>query len=481
MNESVINPSRLRRLIRLRRLCGNRKFWKSVLTLALPIALQNLLTSSFSLVDTVMLGSLGEVALSSVGMAGQWSWLLNLVLFGFNSGASIFIAQYWGIRDIRRIHNAHGLQLCSVVPICALFTAVALLLPKQVVSIFNSDPVIVESGASYLRIAAFSYIAIGISNCCFTLLRSTETVTVPMAISGFSTVANAVLNYVLIYGKLGLPALGIRGAAVATVISSWMSPLLLLLWTVCKKGNLLRISPLKMLRGTDRSFALNYYKISSPVLINETLWGLGTVILNIVYGQMGAEWYSAITIEKTVDNVFFSFFVGLCGACTVFVGKSVGAGFIVRAKRESRRFLLLVPTLTTLFVLFIIPCRSVLVEVFNLTGSLSAETQRLAEHALVINALFQYIRLMPYMFIVGIFRSGGDTLAGLIFEICTLWMLSIPLTYLSAFVWKLPFESVFLIMLSGEDVVKTILCLHRYRSGKWIRPVTGTGTKHTES
>lgn len=462
-------------LVKFRRAFGNGAFWRSALALALPIALQNLLVSSFSLVDTIMLGSLGDIALSSVGMAGQWSWLLNLVLFGFNSGASVFFSQYWGVRDIGRIRNVFGIQLLNVFSAAAVFTAVGLLLPREVVSIFNSDPAIIETGASYLRIAAFSYIAIALSNAFGTLLRSTENVRLPMISSIVSVAANALLNYILIYGKLGLPALGVRGAAIATCISSWLSPLIILGYTFLRP-TIMRFHPREMLRGLSARFIGEYYRISLPVLINESMWGLGTVCYNIIFGRMGYEYYSAVTIQRTVENVFFSFFIGLCGACTIFVGKSVGAGLFVKAKTDARRFIYAMPALAAVVIVFVVFARAPLVRLFNMSGNLAETTDQNAQLILIIYASELMLRLIPYMTIVGIFRSGGDTLRGMIYDFTCLWLFSLPLTFVAAFVLHLPFPVVFAVMLYAEDIIKVFLCIHHFRSGKWVRPVTLAGS-----
>ncbi|MBO5645816.1 MAG: polysaccharide biosynthesis C-terminal domain-containing protein, partial [Clostridia bacterium] len=200
------------------------RFWSAALRLAVPIALQNLLVCSFSLVDTIMVGQLGDVALSAVGMAGQWSWLMNMVLFGVASGASVYFAQYWGNRDERGIRRILGLVLLSGVVFSLAFALIAFLTPVSVIRIFNRTDVVVEAGSAYLRIAAFSYVAISLNTILCTALRSTERVRLPLLVSGISTVLNAVLNYGLIFGKFGLPEMGVAGAALATCISSWTAP-----------------------------------------------------------------------------------------------------------------------------------------------------------------------------------------------------------------------------------------------------------------
>ena len=453
-------------------------FWRITLRLAIPIALQNLLISSFSLIDTLMVGQLGDVALSAVGMAGQWSWMLNIALFGVISGTSLYISQYWGVRDIDGIHRTYGIALTSAVLIATVFALSGLLIPGGIVSIFNRDPAIIDAGSAYLSIAALSYPAVAISNILSTVLRSTERVRLPLAVSGVTAVCNAVLNYTLIFGKFGLPAMGVRGAALATVISSWMGPLLLLLFSSFQK-NILITSPARLFRF-KRAQVGAFYRRAAPIILNESLWGLGTVIFNVIFSNLGYEYYAAVTIHKTFENIAFVLFVGFCNACCIMVGKSVGAGKVERAVMDSRRFAMIIPFVSLLAGAVIILLRAQLVSVFNMGGNISELTQRTAQTILLIYGLELPMRNIPYIMIVGIFRSGGDTTTGMRLDLFSQWMLSIPATFLAAFVLKLPFVVVYAIMYLFEDYVKSFLCLRHFLSDRWIHPVTKEGKQGYE-
>ena len=453
-------------------------FWRVALRLAIPIALQNLLISSFSLIDTLMVGQLGDVALSAVGMAGQWSWMLNIALFGVISGTSLYISQYWGVRDIDGIHRTYGIALTSAVLIATAFALSGLLIPGGIVSIFNRDPAIIDAGSAYLSIAALSYPAVAISNILSTVLRSTERVRLPLAVSGVTAVCNAVLNYTLIFGKFGLPAMGVRGAALATVISSWMGPLLLLLFSSFQK-NILITSPARLFRF-KRAQVGAFYRRAAPIILNESLWGLGTVIFNVIFSNLGYEYYAAVTIHKTFENIAFVLFVGFCNACCIMVGKSVGAGKVERAVMDSRRFAMIVPFVSLLAGAVIILLRAQLVSVFNMGGNISELTQRTAQTILLIYGLELPMRNIPYIMIVGIFRSGGDTTTGMRLDLFSQWLLSIPATFLAAFVLKLPFVVVYAIMYIFEDYVKSFLCLRHFLSDRWIHPVTEEGKQGYE-
>lgn len=445
---------------------GDRSFWNYSLRLAIPISLQNILVCSFTLVDTIMIGVLGDTALAAVGMAGQWAWLLNLVMFGFNSGAGVFIAQYWGVRDIDRIRKSFGLATISALAVSILFTLVALFAPSVVLSVFTSDPVVAELGATYLRCACFSYVAICLNNLFGTLLRSTEQVKLPLYVSMVSVLMNALLNALFIHGL----NMGVKGAAIATSISSWISPMLLLVISI-KRKNILR-APLRAFVGWTKDFVKKYYLLSLPALANESLWSLGTLIYKAIFSNTSTDFYAAYTIFTSIQDIIFAFFIGLCHASSVIVGKKVGAGDLREAYEDARRFTIVFPLFTLAVGLIFVLLRPLLLLPFPNSDAMTLATAS----TLIIYYLCELpLRNIPYITIVGIFRAGGDTKIGLLYDTIGLWLLAIPTVWLGARVFHLDLTTVFLIMLLIEDVPKSTLCLIRLFSRKWIRPVTDQG------
>lgn len=446
-------------------------FWKIALSLAIPIALQNMLSASFSLVDTLMVSQLGDYELSATGMAGQWSWLFSMVLFGISSGAAVFVSQYWGNQNIKGIHRISGIAVISGLILSLLFLLTAAIFPEQIIRIFNKTPEVVEQGALYLQFACFSYPALALTNILGSILRSAEHPKLPMAVSGISAVLNVGLNYVLIF-----PAgLGVKGAAIATVISSWIGPVLLIIFSAAKKNIL--YAPLKHYLAFNGKTIGEFFKKASPVIINETMWGMGTMAYQIIFANMGHEEYAAITIVRTFENFAFCFFLGLCNACCVMVGKSVGAGETREGIRDSRRFMIIFPVVSFLVGGAVILLRAPLVSIFNLGENISAYTIETAMWILIIYGAWITVRNVSYLTVVGIFRPGGDTAFGMIVEIGVLWCFAVPMTYLAANVWHLPFLAVYAIMYLCEDIPKCIIFTVYWRSGKWIRPVTEAGQK----
>lgn len=462
----------------LKKYFGDMGFWRIALKLAFPVAMQNLLTSSFILVDTIMVGQLGDLSLSAVGMAGQFGWFLNMITFGMCSGAAVFISQYWGAKDTAGIRRTYGIAVVSVCLISALFFVIGLLFPEGVVRIFNREPDVVEAGAAYLRIACWSYLATGVNMVFCIVLRSTENVKLPMYVSLVTTVLNAFMDYGLIFGAFGMPEMGIRGAALATVISAWAGPVLILAVSAIQRNML--ISPIKELFGFNKRSIAEYYEKATPVIINETLWGLGTLLFSVIFANLGYQYYAAVTIFRTFENIAFVFFIGLCNASSIMVGKNVGAGHIKRAVEDSRRFVLFVSLCSVLTGVLIIIFRFQLASVFNLSGSITPETLKLTASLLLVYGIELPVRNLPYILIVGTFRPGGDTKIGMKLDLLSLWLCSVPLTTLAAFVFKLPFIAVFAIMYIAEDYLKVILCIKHYFTYSWLRPVTEQGIKGLE-
>ena len=463
----------------LKNLFGDKIFWKSMLTLAIPISIQNLLTSSFALVDTLMVGQLGDVSLAAVGMAGQWSWLLNMVTFGICSGASVFFSQYYGEGNKKGIINTYGLATIFGMSFAILFMLIGFLAPGGVISIFNRDEAVLDAGIKYLRIAAFSYPAILINMIVNIVLRSTERVKLPMFVAFFTTILNAILDYGLIFGAFGLPRLGIEGAAIATVASAWSGPIIILTICAFKKDDIF-FAPIKDLLGFDKAFVLYFLKRAFPVILNETLWGLGTVVYNAIFSNMGYEYTAAVSILRTFENIAFAFFVGMTNAACVIIGKDIGSGGIKYAIKNSTRYMTIVPLAGLIVGIFIIIFRNPLIGIFNMGGTISDKTINAAQGIMIIYALELAIRNIPYVSIVGVFRSGGDTKKGMKYDLITLWFISIPITAIVAFVFKIPFIAVFACSYLCEDYIKAILCIKHFRSMKWIKPVTKTGQKALE-
>lgn len=457
------------------RLFNDKKFWKNAVKLTVPVALQNLLTSSFTLADTLLVSSLGTVALSAVGMIGQWAWLMNMMLVGFCSATSVFISQYWGIQDLKKIRHIGGISIVFSLAVSVLFTVVSIVIPQYVIRIFNSDPEVVAVGAEYLKVVAFSYIPIALTNILAAVLRAVEDVKLPMYASAFTTVLNIFLDYAMIFGKFGFPQMGVKGAALATVISAWLGVVMIVVISLFQKNIIAAES--KEFFKFNRVEIKEYLKKAIPIVINESMWGLGTFTYNIIYGNMGYEYFSALTIVRSFENICFVLFIGICSASSVMIGKSIGMGEIKKGIEDSKRFSIIVPVIAAAVSVLIVVFRHQLVSLFNMGSNISQLAIDTAGVMMLIYAIAFPFRMFPYLQIVSIFRSGGDTFTGAKFELICLWLMSVPATLIAVYVFKVPFLVAYAVMYIFEDIPKVICCLKFYFSKKWIKPVTEEGKR----
>ena len=437
-------------------------FTRTLLSIAIPVTLQNLLASSFTLIDTLMIGVLGDMPLAAVGMAGKWTWFLTIVFFGFASGASVFIAQYYGADDTAGIHRTYGLMTVGTQAASALFMLIALLFPEAVVRLFSSDAETITLGASYLRIIAISYPFLALTRGGGTLLQSTGNVMIPFAGSLVSVAVNIILNALLIFGLCGFPALGVQGAAIASLISAIVNALVVYGAGLAKK-TLLRTG-LSALRGI---FIRDFAVVSTPAMLNETMWALGNLMYSSVYGHMGTGAYASITVVRTIEELMSVAVMGLCSSCAVMIGGYIGRGDIPLAKLCARRHVELVIGISVVSGAAMLLLRQPLLSLFGVSQAVRED----ALSVLTIYAFEMTLRNVPAILVMGVFRAGGDTRYGLVIDCITLYLIGLPATAAAGLVFRLSVPMTYLIMYLSEDVFKCIAYITHMRSGKWIRPV----------
>ena len=450
-------------------------FLKTMLAIAIPVTLQNLLFSSLTFVDTLMIGALGDLPLAAVGMAGKWSWFLGIVLYGCSSGAAVFIAQYFGAGDERGIHRTYGLMSLLSVGTALIFTLLAVLIPEKIVGAFTNDPAAVETGAVYLRIVAFAFPFQAIRRSTGTLMQSTQEVVIPFFSAVASVLTNIVLNALLIFGLCGFPALGIAGAAIATVAASVMDAAFIHVVGLIKK-TALRM-PVKNMFAIDRDFVVRYLKIGAPAFVNEGVWALSYLIYCAIYGHMSTEAYAAITVVKSIEDLTCVAIFGLGSSCAVMIGSMIGRGDMDGAKQCARYHLILTAALSAVLGLGLAACRGTVLSLFGVSDVVRAD----ASAVMLIFGLELVFHNLPYMMVCGIFRAGGDTRTGLYVDVVSAYLIGIPLTALVGLVlhWSVP--ATYLVMYLVEDVLKVFVYGRHTLSGRWIRPVVNFETKEQEA
>jgi len=364
-------------------------------------------------------------------------------------------------------------MIACIMPLGIAFGGVCVTAPLMVVNVFTDKPTIAQIGASFLRIAGWSFpltvLSMGISS----LLRSTERVKLPLYASIAALITNFLVNWVLIFGRFGFPAMGVRGAAVGAVISSAVNVAVLYALTTRERHSLLL--RLRDQLAWSRLFVKQFLTKSAPLIGHEMLYGIGLALINIVIGRQSESGIAAITVFRTLEGLIFAFFMGLVNASSVMVGKDVGAGNHRQAYLDTKRFAILAPAVTLSICLLILPARGWLLPLFNLGD----EALGMVTWMLVIYTVTGTVRICTYV-INGIFRAGGETVFGTILELSGMFLITVPAVFLGGMVWRLPFLAVFALIFS-DDLLRLILELKYMRSGRWIKPVTPEGVDRLEA
>lgn len=442
-----------------------RKFYKTVLALVVPMALQNLINVGVTAADVIMLGAVGEKALSGASLAGQIQYIMTLFLFGLTSGATVLTAQYWGKGDRDAIEKILGMAVKAAVCVTALFTVSALAVPELLMQVFTNDPVVVSEGVKYLRIVAFTYIMMGVTQAYLYIMRSVERVVVATVVYLLSLICNIIMNAIFIFGLLGLPKMGVAGAALGTLCARILEVVLVAIYArLFNREIRLRF---KYVLHTDKILFSDFMRYALPVVVNEVLWGLGTAANTAILGHMGSAAVAANSVAQVARQLATVVSFGLSSAAAIYLGKTIGEKKTEYAKAYAKRFLIL----------------SIIMGILG--GTVILAVSPLASTALTLSGTAkEYLRIMFFVMsyfvvgqainttlVVGVFRSGGDTRFGLILDMTTMWCCSILFGFLAAFVFKLSVPVVYVILMSDE-IIKIPITYKRYRSYKWLNDVT---------
>ena len=444
-------------------------FFKAVFTIALPIALQNLLATTASMVDTIMIGSRGELSVAAVGICSQITSLFFSLYFGFASGGVLFFSQYWGEQNHKGINRAFGVSFIMMLVIGILFGGICVLFPKFFLRVYTDKQNIIDIAIPYIRIVGFSYPLAAVSALVGFLMRATERVKAPLISSIIGLSVNFVLNWILIYGRLGFPAMGAAGAAVGTLASAIVNLAVLCLFLARSKCDF-ALNLGEMISRGDRFFK-TYMGKSFPILFNEIMYGVGQMLINIVIGRQSEAAIAAMAAFRVLEGFVYAFFGGLADAGSVVVGKEVGSGNHMKGFYYMKGFSLLCPMITfTICLIFVIFSEPLL----GLFG-LGAEALIYGKYMLVIYLFAGAIRTCNYIMNCG-FRAGGETVYGTVVEIGSLFVISVPAVWIAGMIAKLPFLAIFAFVYTDE-ILRFVLELRYTNSGKWIKPVTEQGRK----
>ena len=442
-----------------------RVFYRNVFALVVPMALQNLINVGVTAIDVVMLGKVGETALSGSSLAGQIQFIMMLLFFGITSGATVLTAQYWGKKDTRTIEKILGMGLSVSLVVAAAFTIVALLIPETLMRIYSSDAEVITEGARYLRIVGLSYLCIAVTQVYLNIMRSIERVLIATFVYFMSLVVNVVVNALLIFGLCGFPKLGIVGAAIGTLCARITETVIVLVYARTRNRDV-RIRLYDMFH-IDRVLLRDYMVYAMPVVLNELMWGLGSSANTAVIGHMGSAAVAANSVAQVARQLATVVVFGISNATAIYLGKTIGERQILHARAYAKRFVglsLLLGTIGGGIILLAAPVARANLE-------LTEQAKQYMNFMFFVMSYFTIAQSVNTTMVVGVFRSGGDTRFGLIMDVSTMWGCSILIGAVAAFVLHASVPVVYVILMSDE-LIKIPICVYRYRTYKWLNNVT---------
>ena len=437
-------------------------FFASVCALAVPVALQSMLQASFSIVDQIMIGQLGSVSVAGVGLAGKFASIYSVIVSAVGVVAGIMISQYLGQKNSREVRRSFSVNLLIALGLAGVFTLLCGGFPSQIMGLYTTDAPMGQAASSYLRIITATFLPIAGATLLSTLLRCMEKAQLPLYASIASAVLNTALNYVLIFGKLGLPAMGANGAAIATVISTWVNFLLMLVM-LGRNGSVLKAS------GRAGKFNLRQYlSMLLPILVCEFLWSLGENIYAAIYGHMGTDASAAMMLINPIQSLVIGALCGLSQAASVIIWKKLGSREYDEAYRDSWRLIRYGFLGSVILSVLVVLSSPIYVEIYQVDPAVKLLTRQiLAAYALV--APFKVLNMIAGG---GIIRSGGKTNFVMYIDMIGTWGFGVPLGLLSAFVWKLPIPYVYF-LLSLEECVRFAITVFILRGKRWMRSLEG--------
>ena len=463
----VIIPLHLRRENTVKERFPWREFLGKTAAIALPVALQNLLMTTGSMIDTMMIAGLGAMSVGAVGLCAQFSSLMFSGYWGFVGGGMLFFGQYWGAKDEEGIHRSYGMTLVCMMTVAIVFCLMGTLFPGVVLAMYTDKAAISEIGIRYLRIAALSYPLSVLGMAAAALLRSTERVRIPLYGGMAQVVVNCFLNYCLIGGRLGFPRMGVEGAALATVCSAVVN--VLLIFVLARATGYTYLTAVRRHFRWTKTFAASYFRKCGPILANEVLIGVGNMVINMVLGRQSENAIAATAVFRTLEGLIIGFFAGFSNAASVLVGKEVGAGRLETAYERARRLVYLcMGTIGVIALCLVIVHRPVL-QAMGLAG----ESLEICRGMLMIYAAASVIRMGNWTQ-NDTYRSAGDAVYGTVLEIVFMYIMVLPLVTWTGLGLHAPFLAIFACCFADEPVRFILMQIHLYR-GTWIKPVTAEG------
>ena len=440
-------------------------FFKSVFAIALPIAMQNVISFGVNAMDSIMLGKLGDIAVSGASLGGQPFFFLMIAGFGLAGGGAVLIAQYWGKGQKEVIKKVMRISMLAVTILSVIASVVCFCFPYQVMSMFTHEEEVLTASANYLKVLSLGFVFFSISSNYMSSLRAVENVKMSTMVYAMSFFVNVFFNYVFIFGKFGAPALGVVGAALGTVIARVFEFTCTVIYMYFMEKEI--GYKVHCMFKIDKVLLGDYIRHALPVVGNEMIWGLGSIATSMIMGRIGSMFVTANSITSVTAQLAQVFIFGIANASAVVCGKTIGKGEIEKAQKTAQTLLLLGVVFGFLSTAIILLLRNPFLTIYDITN----EAKTAAYNMMFVLALTQPIMAIDVTSIVGILRGGGDTKIGLILDGGGMWFINIPMGILTGLVLKIPPQFIFLAMRS-DSFIKVFIEGYRIFSGKWIRTVT---------
>lgn len=431
-------------------------FFKNLFILIIPIIFQELLNSSVNLVDNFMIGQLGEVAVTSVGLANQIFFVFSLVLFGINSGASVFVGQFFGKGDFNGIYKVMGLGIILSLLNALIFFLGITLIPEVLMKLFSQDPKVIAEGVKYFKIIAPSYFITSFIMAINAVLKAIRHTTYCMVTTFISLITNIILNYIFIF-KLSL---GVPGAAIATLCARCVELIAQFSFIFIKKLPI--ITNFKNYFKFNKDFINSYFTVCTPVILNEIFWSIGIALCNVAYRFSGTDAQTAVQITSTIQNIFVVIGVSIGIGCSILLSNALGSGNKEKAIDYSKKCIVLTVILSSIMSILLLKISPAILKMFNVDEVVKDYATKL----IYVVAFGMIFKTYNYTTIVGILRSGGDTKYTLFLDFASVWFIGIPMAFLGAYFLDLPIYITYALVYS-EEIVKGFFTSRRVRSKKW--------------
>lgn len=439
-------------------------FLSSVIKISIPVALQCMLQSSFSIVDQIMIGRLGSVNIAAVGLAGKFSSVFSVVVGAIGAVAGIMISQYMGSDDEEEVNRSFSVNTIFAAAVALLFTLVCVFIPEQIMRAYTTDENTIAIAANYLRIISITFIPIAGSTLLSTMLRCIEKASLPLYVTIIAAVINTGLNYVLIFGKFGFEEMGVTGAAIATVTAQCANFILLLagfifVYIKKKKRFFFSVRLKKMTFG-------QYLIILFPIFINEFLWSLGENVYASIYGHLGTQDCAAMTLTYPIQGLMIGALSGLSQAAAILIGKELGKGDFDTAYDRSKKLILYGFVGSVILSSILLIFKGVYTDIYEVEDIV----KQVAQQILIAFAIISPVKVLNMILGGGILRSGGKTRIILCIDLIGTWIFGVPLGLLSAFVFHLSIAYVYFI-LSLEECVRLLISFIIFRKKSWMQKI----------